>query len=245
MRLLFTKQLLAACAKASVLVGAATAIAHVQLTYTPYEVEQLQIFSPVLLVLVSSSLILVSGGVYWLYLEFQPQQAAIGGHEHVVFDANLQWEARTSSLAWRSWFVKRDDDRNHVPHDHGKLPPFSTARSSVSLVYRTLGFVVVAPWRWLHRLPRLKDEAVSVLKMYCFWFLVWGAKLALAWRAFALLVLVWIATAIFSVPAHNRLLTEFDSNAHRRLVLTNWIRTVGWSARAILVTCIFHYHYTR
>ena len=31
-------------------------------------------------------------------------------------------------------------------------------------------------------MPRLKDEAVSVLKMYCFWSLVWGAKLALAWR---------------------------------------------------------------
>ena len=91
--------------------------------------------------------------------------------------------------------------------------------------------------------PAMLLEAASALGLVIC--LPMGTQLALAWRAFALLVLVWVATAIFSVPAHNRLLTEFDSNAHRRLVLTNWIRTVGWSARAILVTCIFHYHYTR
>ena len=72
-----------------------------------------------------------------------------------------------------------------------------------------------------------------------------GTQLALAWRAFALLVVIWIATAIFSVPAHQKLLSAFNPKAHRHLVLTNWVRTIGWTARAIIVVCIFHYHHAQ
>ena len=72
-----------------------------------------------------------------------------------------------------------------------------------------------------NQLHRTSDAAGSCISIRFGHLFTMGTQLALAWRAFALLVLVWIATAIFSVPAHNRLLTEFDSNAHRRLVLTN------------------------
>lgn len=49
-----------------------------------------------------------------------------------------------------------------------------------------------------------------------------------------MLVLIWVSTAALQVPAHNRMLKGFDADAHRRLVGTNWIRTVLWSARTIL-----------
>lgn len=50
--------------------------------------------------------------------------------------------------------------------------------------------------------------------------------------AAALLAVVWLVTALASVPAHRRLEAGFDPDAHARLVSTNWIRTLGWTARA-------------
>ncbi|MBL8293772.1 MAG: hypothetical protein JNN08_18145 [Bryobacterales bacterium] len=49
-----------------------------------------------------------------------------------------------------------------------------------------------------------------------------------------LLLTVWLSTALLQVPQHNRLAQGFDAGAHRFLVLTNWIRTVGWTVRAVL-----------
>ena len=50
-----------------------------------------------------------------------------------------------------------------------------------------------------------------------------------------ILVLLWVSTAFFYAPLHGRLLDGFDSGLHRRLVSANWLRTVGWSVRGVLV----------
>ena len=48
--------------------------------------------------------------------------------------------------------------------------------------------------------------------------------------AATLVALAWLATAVFSVPAHRALQKSgFDAAVIRRLVLTNWIRTAAWS----------------
>jgi hypothetical protein len=47
----------------------------------------------------------------------------------------------------------------------------------------------------------------------------------------ALLVGVWLVTGVASVPCHRRLLDGFDADTHRRLVRTNWLRTVLWAGR--------------
>lgn len=52
------------------------------------------------------------------------------------------------------------------------------------------------------------------------------------WVGAGLLVMVWMSTALLQVPAHNRLLTEATAQAVPRLVSTNWIRTIGWTARS-------------
>ena len=57
---------------------------------------------------------------------------------------------------------------------------------------------------------------------------------AASWLGLALLALVWGATMFLSVPRHNELAAGFDATAHASLVATNWIRTAGWSARAVL-----------
>jgi len=44
---------------------------------------------------------------------------------------------------------------------------------------------------------------------------------------------IWIVTFSLSVPCHNKLGQGWDPVAHRRLVSTNWLRTAGWSMRAV------------
>lgn len=56
-----------------------------------------------------------------------------------------------------------------------------------------------------------------------------------AWVGVALVGLIWLATALFSVPEHSRLQRSFDAAAIERLVRTNWIRTLAWTARGALV----------
>ncbi len=50
-----------------------------------------------------------------------------------------------------------------------------------------------------------------------------------------LLAVIWISTFAVQVPLHTRLSERFDAAAHRRLVRTNWIRTVSWSLRGLLL----------
>ena len=51
-----------------------------------------------------------------------------------------------------------------------------------------------------------------------------------------LVALIWASTAVVQVPLHTSLSgPAFDREAHARLVATNWLRTVLWSARAGLV----------
>ena len=51
---------------------------------------------------------------------------------------------------------------------------------------------------------------------------------------FYLVVMIWLATALFSVPAHNKLSKGKDEEVIDRLVKTNWIRTGLWTAKAFL-----------
>ena len=56
-----------------------------------------------------------------------------------------------------------------------------------------------------------------------------------AWAGLALLLVVWISTALLQVPRHSRLAGGFDPGVHRMLVATNWIRTLAWTARGVLL----------
>jgi len=54
----------------------------------------------------------------------------------------------------------------------------------------------------------------------------------------AMLVIIWLSTALLQVPAHRALERGYDPAAHRRLVLTNWLRTTLWSARTVLAAAL-------
>ena len=51
----------------------------------------------------------------------------------------------------------------------------------------------------------------------------------------ALLAVIWLSTFLLQVPLHTRLAGGFDAGVHRRLVWSNWLRTVAWTGRGVLV----------
>ena len=51
----------------------------------------------------------------------------------------------------------------------------------------------------------------------------------------SLLLVVWCSTWLLQVPAHHALSTRIDTQVIRRLVVTNWVRTVAWSTRAVVL----------
>ena len=62
------------------------------------------------------------------------------------------------------------------------------------------------------------------------------------WLWYAGLAMVaglWLCTALLSVPEHNVLMKGFDADSHRRLVTTNWPRTLLWSLRSGLLLYVF------
>jgi hypothetical protein len=58
----------------------------------------------------------------------------------------------------------------------------------------------------------------------------------LSWIGLILLAVVWLSTAFLQVPRHDVLSSGWNDRAARLLCSTNWIRTVAWSARALLMT---------
>lgn len=50
-----------------------------------------------------------------------------------------------------------------------------------------------------------------------------------------LLGVIWVSTFFIQVPLHRALLQGWNVQAHRRLVATNWIRTLAWTGRSLLL----------
>jgi len=47
---------------------------------------------------------------------------------------------------------------------------------------------------------------------------------------------IWLTTAFVSVPLHNKLVAGKDLEAIAKLVTTNWIRTIAWTLKLILMS---------
>jgi hypothetical protein len=50
-----------------------------------------------------------------------------------------------------------------------------------------------------------------------------------------LMLVIWVSTWILQFPYHKRLQAGFDATAHAMLVSTNWIRTIAWTLRVLLL----------
>jgi uncharacterized membrane protein len=84
---------------------------------------------------------------------------------------------------------------------------------------------------WVVGPAMLAEVVTAVMLLKC---LPYESR-TLAWIGLGLVGLIWVATATLSVPAHNSLTIEYSTAAYQKLVSTNWIRTISWTARGILV----------
>jgi hypothetical protein len=53
--------------------------------------------------------------------------------------------------------------------------------------------------------------------------------------ATALLSVIWLATIFYSIPCHNLLANGYDTQVVDKLVQTNWIRTVAWTLKSLVL----------
>ncbi len=85
---------------------------------------------------------------------------------------------------------------------------------------------------WVVGAPMLFEVVAAVALAY----LAYGTFL---WTdsviALLLVVIIWLSTFAVQVPCHSRLEKEFHRETCQRLVRTNWIRTVAWSVRSVLL----------
>jgi len=88
---------------------------------------------------------------------------------------------------------------------------------------------VVAPMMLLE----LATGALLALGYAPTWMPLWAA-----WTGLFAILLIWASTFFIQVPCHAILASGFDEAVHQRLVTTNWIRTILWTARGVMVGVI-------
>ena len=48
----------------------------------------------------------------------------------------------------------------------------------------------------------------------------------------------WLSTAVFQAPTHVHLMDGFDADLIRRLIRSNWLRTMAWTVRGLLLVAL-------
>ncbi len=84
--------------------------------------------------------------------------------------------------------------------------------------------------------PPMAVEGVSALALFAWPPGDLGRLLPFA--GLVLLAMIHASTVFLQVPMHGKLGEGFSDAAAARLVRTNWIRTVGWSARGALAVAM-------
>ena len=63
--------------------------------------------------------------------------------------------------------------------------------------------------------------------------------------SFVILVLIWLITGVFFSKAHNELIIGYQELVVNQLVVMNWIRTLLWTLRLLLLTCFVYLHFSK
>lgn len=71
------------------------------------------------------------------------------------------------------------------------------------------------------------------------WLWLEGRRDPLFLISLGFLAAIWLSTALIQIPLHHRLAGGFAPEPHANLVLSNWIRTLAWTARALLLAPAF------
>ena len=109
------------------------------------------------------------------------------------------------------------------------------------IIYPGFNRIPAAEFVIYHRWYVIRISAVVLPLMIC------EATVTIGWLLFEgysyirlasgfLVGIIWLSTFLLQVPIHNRLQSGKDDASIRRLIETNWIRTIAWSIKAIVVT---------
>ena len=60
-----------------------------------------------------------------------------------------------------------------------------------------------------------------------------------------ILVLIWLITGVFFSKAHNELITGYQEFVVNQLVFMNWIRTLFWTLRLLLLIFFVYLHFSK
>lgn len=80
---------------------------------------------------------------------------------------------------------------------------------------------------------------VMVFELLTLALVLWKTPHPMFFASGVVLAAIWLSTFLLQVPLHRRLESHRDETSIRRLVGTNWIRTVGWTLRTFLVNAGF------
>jgi hypothetical protein len=121
------------------------------------------------------------------------------------------------------WFVQLVQYPSFARVDAGSFTDFHALHSS------RITFIVA---------PLMIAEALSAVALL--WRPTPHIAPSEAWLGFGLVAVLWASTALLQVPMHQRLGNGFDESAWRFLCNSNWVRTIAWSLRAVLVSVWLH-----
>ena len=116
------------------------------------------------------------------------------------------------------WFVQIVHYPLFIFADKESFPQFSITHSNKA------GYVVI--------LPMLAELLTALLLIYLYPSSPFYKYYVFA---FLLLAVVWVSTFLIQVPVHKKLSGGYNKNKIEILVKYNWIRTIGWSLRTILL----------
>jgi len=67
----------------------------------------------------------------------------------------------------------------------------------------------------------------------------WQIRSLISFIGLGLVLAVWLTTAIFQVPLHGKLACGHDRSAIEKLITTNWLRTLFWTLRTVILLTLF------
>lgn len=82
--------------------------------------------------------------------------------------------------------------------------------------------------------------AEAILSVAVLWYIKDLTASNIYLLSLALLVLIWLHTALWAAPVHARLLSGYDGALIRSLININWWRTSLWSLRTALLGYILY-----
>tara|TARA_Y100000739_G_C20397078_1_gene368392 strand:- start:149 stop:553 length:405 start_codon:yes stop_codon:yes gene_type:complete len=111
-------------------------------------------------------------------------------------------------------------------------PLFNYVGSEEFIVFHDNHKILITPVVGTVMIVELVTSVIILFQPHC------GIRNWLSIVGIILLGIIWSSTIFFQIPIHNTLSSKFNENALIMLINTNWIRTICWSVRGIILLLV-------